>query len=228
MRPPANRLQWTTASEINVKEFVVEKSSDGRAYTSIGTVAAGGYRYTFADPAAGNAYYRLKIADKDGAFTWGPVVYIRTRGAGTVQIYPDPVQNTLQVRHSVDSKYTVVEVMNLEGKILKRQPSSRRQRQHAGRCTVFAEGWLFVALWERGKAVCERVDDCRQPKHTLMATQVFAPCGIDELTADLFVQFYQLSSFKTILPTPGKILRYAKALSADPQFLAVPAQHWKL
>ena len=33
-------LQWETASERNAKEFIIEKSTDAKAFSSIGTVAA--------------------------------------------------------------------------------------------------------------------------------------------------------------------------------------------
>lgn len=117
----ANRLQWTTASEVNAKEFVVEKSLDGNRYTAIGTVAAGSHNYIFADPAASNAYYRLKMVDKDGTSVYSAVVYLRLKDVVTVKLYPDPVQSTLTVQHTAGAGVGSVEIMALDGRMLKKQ-----------------------------------------------------------------------------------------------------------
>ncbi|MBE7174233.1 MAG: hypothetical protein INR73_26900 [Williamsia sp.] len=118
----ANRLQWTTAAEVNVKEFVVEKSTDGNAYAQIGHVAAGASGYAFTDPAAGNAYYRLKMVDKDGAFAYSSVVRLRQKEGASIKIYPDPVQHTLIVQHAVDTRVGSVEILMQDGRLLKKQP----------------------------------------------------------------------------------------------------------
>lgn len=118
----ANRLQWTTADEINVKEFVVERSLDGNGYAVIGTVAAGGNRYTFADPAASDAYYRVKMADKDGTFVYSQVIYLRSKDAAALKLYPDPVRSTLTVQHAAEAGVRSIEIMALDGRVMKQQP----------------------------------------------------------------------------------------------------------
>ena len=69
-------VNWTTASEINTKNFVVERSTDGVHFSALGTVAAAGnsntaHQYQFTDANALNAgastlYYRLRLVDNDG------------------------------------------------------------------------------------------------------------------------------------------------------------------
>jgi hypothetical protein len=69
-----NLLQWTTASESNSDYISIERSSDGRNFTTIGTVKAAGFsstdiHYTFTDatPLTGLNYYRLALVDKDNS-----------------------------------------------------------------------------------------------------------------------------------------------------------------
>jgi Concanavalin A-like lectin/glucanases superfamily len=73
-------LQWQTAQEENTREFLVQRSPDGTAFGTIGTVAAAGNSsipldYSFVDgsPLAGNNYYRLEEVDQDGYTTYTPV-----------------------------------------------------------------------------------------------------------------------------------------------------------
>ena len=66
-------LQWSTASETNSKDFIVQRSHDGNNWNKIGTVAAAGnsqsttnYNYVDNNPSAGINYYRLLQTDIDG------------------------------------------------------------------------------------------------------------------------------------------------------------------
>jgi hypothetical protein len=93
-------LQWTTENEVNALSFIVERSSNGIAYNSIGTVMAnntgGTNHYTLLDdhPFAGTNYYRLRSVDRNNAFKYSPVVKIKfAAGADKIIVYPNPVTN---------------------------------------------------------------------------------------------------------------------------------------
>ena len=75
-------LRWATATEENNREFVVQRSLNGREFTAIGTVAGRGntttpQAYTFTDielpTRQGLLYYRLRQVDTDGTATFSPV-----------------------------------------------------------------------------------------------------------------------------------------------------------
>ena len=77
-------LFWTTANEINTKLFVVEQSTNGHEFTSLGIVKANGYgnnNYSFdvTNPAKVDMYFRLKMIDIDGAFSYSPIVFIKDK-----------------------------------------------------------------------------------------------------------------------------------------------------
>lgn len=63
---------WETASEVNLKEFIIQKSVDGKTYTDIGSVEGRfpfGGKYSYTDTwgsKLNDFYYRLKILDLDG------------------------------------------------------------------------------------------------------------------------------------------------------------------
>jgi Secretion system C-terminal sorting domain/CARDB len=105
----ANTLAWATAQEINSSKFVVERSSNGGAYTPIGDIAAAGNStntrtYSFIDiaPVRGINLYRLRIVDKDNQFRMSWIRQVRNEGLANVSVYPNPVQDKLTVNIQAD------------------------------------------------------------------------------------------------------------------------------
>jgi hypothetical protein len=124
-----NLLQWTTGQEVNSSYFRVERSSDGVNFTGIGQVGAAGnssvaknYSLVDAKPVNGTNYYRLKMVDKDGEFSYSEIRTINEVVSFGVSIYPNPVQNSLNLNISSDKAETVqVEVLDNGGKVVATQ-----------------------------------------------------------------------------------------------------------
>ena len=115
-----NLLSWNTASEVNTDHFQIERSSTGREFNSIGTVKAGRASYTFTDnnPVNGTNYYRLKMLDKDGQFTYGPIRQLTiSHSPLTIAIYPNPAKENLQLQIESDKQTTLqMQVITQDGK----------------------------------------------------------------------------------------------------------------
>jgi hypothetical protein len=84
---------WTTASELNNKEFVVERSVDGTTFNDLDIVPGAGtstmpidYAYKDDEPVQGIAYYRLRQVDHDGRWTLSDVV-VAGPGGGTNAVF---------------------------------------------------------------------------------------------------------------------------------------------
>lgn len=95
-------LTWTTASELNSARFEVERSSDGLTFAPVATVAAQGnsaqaHDYATRDAAApaGSLYYRLKLVDLDGTFTYSPTVALAGGTGTSLAAYPNPTTSEL-------------------------------------------------------------------------------------------------------------------------------------
>lgn len=131
----ANRLSWSTRTEQNSSGFYLERSADGRSYSSLTFVASKAengnsslqLNYSFVDnqPFAGNSYYRLKQVDKDGKFTYSDVVVLKGDKLNTVvigNVYPNPVRNNMNVILSAPSNEKVnLVITDLAGKVVKQQ-----------------------------------------------------------------------------------------------------------
>jgi hypothetical protein len=129
-----NVLNWITASEKNVDQFIVEKSIDGESYSAIGIVGANGnsiipqdYKYYDSEFTQGNNYYRLKIVDTDGKFEYSNIIIIDVNKTQlddsptqVISVYPNPTENKTNVEMYVnESKATFhIKVVNLLGQIM--------------------------------------------------------------------------------------------------------------
>lgn len=121
------QLQWQTSQEENTASFAVERSADGKTFTTIGTVKAvnnasfkNSYALTDAQPLNGTAYYRLKMIDIDGRFTYSQFVSVRNNYNAALQIAPNPASNVLYVQAKGKGQVTV-QITDINGRILQQQ-----------------------------------------------------------------------------------------------------------
>ena len=124
-------LSWRSQNEINVSRFEIQRSSNGTSFGVIGIVqshsnsqAINAYSYTDAQPVYGANYYRLKIIDNDGKFSYSKVLMIRgdEQTKTSIGIYPNPAiaQATLSFK-SETSKAATVHILNMKGAIVAKQ-----------------------------------------------------------------------------------------------------------
>lgn len=111
-------LKWETASEINVKGYDIEISEDGSNYKKISFVPSKGnaslsttYEHIATDLQPGVYYFRLKMIDIDGHFTYSSVRVIKIISKNNiVRIYPNPTENgffTLELSKTSNKKVNV-------------------------------------------------------------------------------------------------------------------------
>jgi hypothetical protein len=92
-------LHWTTDREENFAGFEPERSVDGNSWTKMSFVASKAnnvssttqYSYTDNNPVAGHTFYRLKMVDANGSFTYSKQLTIVKNGQNaSLQNYPNP------------------------------------------------------------------------------------------------------------------------------------------
>jgi hypothetical protein len=122
-------LNWSTANETNNKGFYVERSKDGRSFSTLGFVKGAGnssvitnYAYTdlsLKDVNTSVTYYRLKQVDMDGKYTYSNVLSLNLKPAGLWKLYPNPVKEvaTVELHLDVASKVSV-QLVAQDGKVL--------------------------------------------------------------------------------------------------------------
>ena len=80
------KLNWHTAKEFGVQDFIIEKSSDTKSYKEVGRVKGAGQsnslkEYTLQDkePLLGVTYYRLALSNNNAHSIWVPVIAFRLK-----------------------------------------------------------------------------------------------------------------------------------------------------
>ena len=78
-----NILEWETTSEINTREFIIERSSDGKDFSLMYWVTPKGKAnssafYMYTDNTAGaQSYYRLRMVDASGKEQVSKIVAVK-------------------------------------------------------------------------------------------------------------------------------------------------------
>jgi hypothetical protein len=118
-------LNWTTSSEINSRNFDVEKSTDGVNFFKIGTVDAAGNStsdrtYSFRDHRIAQAnYYRLRMHDIDGKNKLSNIVLIRYNAAAqNLWVVNNPFQGHLDLRFAKKAQQVKLQLVSVSGAIV--------------------------------------------------------------------------------------------------------------
>lgn len=113
-------LQWSTATEQNTSHFEVERSNNGKDFSSIGKLAAAGNAttsnsYTLPDlsPLSGINYYRLKTVDRDGKLDYSTVRILNFGSSYNILLYPNPTESEVTVTGVENGMQ--VDLLNAEG-----------------------------------------------------------------------------------------------------------------
>ncbi|TZF82273.1 T9SS type A sorting domain-containing protein [Pedobacter sp. BS3] len=117
-------LSWTTESELNTDKFIIERSLDGQSFTPVNTVPAkntsGTHTYSGSDAInfSGVAYYRLKMLDLDGSYTYSEVKSVKNADSYRFSVYPNPATDKLTIRHENITNKAAISIIQADGKVV--------------------------------------------------------------------------------------------------------------
>jgi Secretion system C-terminal sorting domain len=126
------QVEFGNATELNVREYIIEKSADGRNFVTLTTLLPktnnGGlnsYAYTDVNPYRGNNAYRIKAIEKSGNVEFSTVISLNLDRTGTnVNVYPNPVKGnsiSIQLENLDKAVYTVVLYNGVGQKVFTKQ-----------------------------------------------------------------------------------------------------------
>jgi len=129
-------LSWSDAASSAATEYRVQRSSDNKSWTDLGTVIAGGYStgdYTFSDAGApaGTLYYRISRIDKDGQSLYSGISTITVAAAqASIRLYPNPTTGHNFFIATPTTGQLVVDIYTMTGQLLT-QTQLKGQTQYA-------------------------------------------------------------------------------------------------
>lgn len=96
-------VEWKVASELNMKNYEIEKSTDGSTFSKAGTQTATGnnnnditYNWLDVNPVLGNNFYRVKGIANSGEIKYSGIAKVTIgKAVPGITIYPNPVTNKM-------------------------------------------------------------------------------------------------------------------------------------
>lgn len=154
-------LQWITATEINAKEFIVEKSTNAKEFAPIGAVAAKGGNakttYDFGDSKLNEDinYYRLKMMDNDGSFKYSNVVAIKLGSKNTkgLSVFPNPVSDNITLTHTAAEVGAIIRIVSITGSTVAQYNVAKDATQTSVDASQLTAGQYFINYISKGTSV---------------------------------------------------------------------------
>ena len=118
-------LNWSSNNEVNFNGYDVQRSFDSKTFETIQSVKAtqsSNYNAIDAKPMNGINYYRLKMIDNNGKFTYSSVqsVYFSEKGTVGFSFYPNPSKNNINVAlETITNKSASLELTDNLGRVIK-------------------------------------------------------------------------------------------------------------
>lgn len=151
---------WKVTSEINMDKYVVEHSTDGIHFASIGVQPAnnGGehvvnYFLYHNNPITGINYYRLRQIDLDGTYSYSAIAtVIFSKNNGKFIVYPNPASTVFSV--DAEEKISEINLLDITGKKVKKYHTNRNSFSLAG---VPAGTYLVQIVLENDQVIIKPI-----------------------------------------------------------------------
>jgi len=121
-------LSWQTWHEIDLSDFEIQRAYDNSSYQTIGKVAAhvnsnSVLTYSFEDnsnTAKGVSFYRIKMIDKDGKFSYSSIKTIKgIEGKSDFVVFPNPSNGNAKITITDLNEPTIMQVIDNSGRLVK-------------------------------------------------------------------------------------------------------------
>lgn len=161
-------VKWSTASESNNKQFIVERSNDGKTFEKVREVSSKGNSnqkntYSIIDNNAkqGVNYYKLSQTDLDGKTTSFPklsVVSLLEHKTSSV-VYPNPVKDKVSINYVSSSSDIELSVVSNDGRLIFKSKGNIKllEAQLNSRIGSMPNGLYIISLTENGASHREKL-----------------------------------------------------------------------
>lgn len=121
------KIYWSTASEENCMEYVLERTSNAVDFIEIARVKAAGnstgllnYRAFDDSPLEGSNFYRLKQIDFNGDYTYTKLVAVKFSSVSNdLSIVPNPAQSLAKINFNASGSFpAMLRISDMRGKLV--------------------------------------------------------------------------------------------------------------
>jgi hypothetical protein len=116
-------IEWTVAENESGNYFEIEKSYDGKTFTSAGIVASttkpGNESYRFNEPAGSQSYYRVKVIGKNKSLSYSKILVVKQKDGASlnkINLLQNPVSSVLSFTYqSAIDNTSMLTIYNTNG-----------------------------------------------------------------------------------------------------------------
>lgn len=147
-------LHWQTTAEVNIDQMEVQKNIGASGFTTIGTQAAEAgagnatHTYSFTDAGAfAENFYRLKIIDKNGNFTYSNIIKVAVaKSTNGIKLLSNPIAGSVSFVVNGFSGKGNYRIIDMNGKMITSGSSmfSAGQRLDVNAAGLAAGNYLLV------------------------------------------------------------------------------------
>jgi hypothetical protein len=146
-------LRWRTNREPgNLKLYEIEYSENGITFQQAGVIAAGNYlngkAYVFRHfpvNVRDRIFYRIRMVDKNGRYDFTRIIPVAASGTTSNYVFPTIV-NTGNVSLYLNDSFRLVQIINMQGRILQTQLLNGRTGRIDINLSPLAEGICIVRV----------------------------------------------------------------------------------
>ncbi|MFZ4058596.1 MAG: T9SS type A sorting domain-containing protein [Ferruginibacter sp.] len=125
-------LNWESANETINAQYYIERSIDGINFTSIHLITGSNsttninkYSFTDPNPLPEIGYYRILMREASGKESYSEILKVTNSNKVDLNIFPNPFENFFSVSLNARAIPAVIEIYDLQGKLLHRQLSQQ-------------------------------------------------------------------------------------------------------
>ncbi|RYY61144.1 MAG: T9SS type A sorting domain-containing protein [Chitinophagaceae bacterium] len=142
---------WTVSYEENVQGYELQGSADGVNFKGIRFVTAkksGSYTVVNRRPSNKTDYYRLKLIDEDGKFSYSKVIALNSDPNAGLAIFPNPATKhfSISVDAGMINSAGSMSVVDAGGQIVKTQKYSKLSQTENVDISQLSPGMYFVRV----------------------------------------------------------------------------------
>lgn len=151
------KIEWSTSQEINSAYFDVMQSEDAKSWKTLARVNAYGdtkvkqvYSFTDQTPSSGVNYYRLKMVDNDGTFSYSRIKDLNFDGGLKLAVFPNPVSDFVKVLDIEKYAVNQISIIGVNGSVMYQ---TNTMPSDGISVKSFEAGYYFVRITEKSGAV---------------------------------------------------------------------------
>ncbi len=131
-----------------IKDYIVERSSNGSAFTEIGRISNNQNSFADPSPLSGTNYYRLATVSQDGSTSYSNIIAVEDN-TPTIKIYPNPATKMLNIE-GLSGRDTRLVITNLAGNVMARTTTA--STRYSWNISDLKKGNYILTLEHEGKA----------------------------------------------------------------------------